>query len=159
MATNETKLAFTAFVMTAVIFFVAGMIFGERYASGSKQVIKDTELKIVTDTLTHIIERRPVYITGKARVEYVYDTLYSKDTVFQTKAFVAKLDTAISKDTVGIQYAFPQQTFSVVLRRAADSIRYETKTVYVTNTVRERPWLEYIGAAAIGMAAGYTMSR
>lgn len=159
MVSNDIKMVVGVIVLVAIMSFLTGLLLADKFWSGKVKMIRDTQIEVVTDTLTHIIERQPVYITGKATVTYVVDTLYQKDTVYQTKAFVAKLDTAIAKDTVNVQYAFPQQTFSVVLRRAADSIRYETRTVYIQNTSVERPWLEYMGAAAIGLGAGYLIGR
>ena len=159
MDTNSGKLAITAFFTTAVIFFVTGFIIGERYASKGYGNTYITDTRVVKDTVTKIVERQPIYISTAAKVEYVRDTILHKDTIYQTKAFIAKLDTAVAKDTLSVQYAFPQHTFSVALRRAADSIQYETKTVYVPVPSDKKPWLEYLGAAAVGFGAGYIVAR
>lgn len=116
------------------------------------------------DTLTKVITHEPVTIaSAPARVRFVHDTVYAsdtvreRDTVYTSRPFVATLDTIIDRDTIGIGYRFPQHTFSVALRMAPDSIRYETRTITLTRT--ERPFLEYVGAFAIGGVLGYIIGN
>lgn len=105
------------------------------------------------DTVTHVIEHEPTIITqAPADTVVVHDT----DTVYQTPAFTARIDTVVVRDTITAEYHFPQHTFSVALRQAPDSVRIE----YVTNTVtvtKQPAWYEWAGVALGGIATGYLM--
>jgi hypothetical protein len=88
------------------------------------------------------------------------DTVY-RDTgrVYTTPAFEARLDTIVGRDTLGVGFHWPEYTFDVAFRRAADSIPLVTRTFTITNTVVERRslWLDILthtGAAAIGYVVG-----
>jgi len=112
-------------------------------------------LEYRVDTVTQIVARPPLVIRTRAT-----DTVY-RDTgrTFTTPAFEATLDTIVGRDTLGVTFEWPQYTFGVALRRAADSIRVEHRTLTITNTVVERRalWLDvltHVGAAAVGYAVG-----
>lgn len=122
------------------------------------QTLHTQSISIVHDTVTRIIEHKPVVVQAPAQhVEYIRDTQYL------THAFVARHDTVIVRDTIHQEFAYPQMAFSLAVRRAADSIR----TVNTTTTIRDtfkttetitRPWwmdvLTHTGAAALGYIAG-----
>ena len=109
------------------------------------------------DTVTKVIEHEPLHVTAPAVVRYVRDTVTLSDTIIQTRPFIARLDTVVRRDTLGVEYRFPQHTFSVLLRQAPDSIRYETRTITLTNYERRAWWLDaltHVGAASLGYAIG-----
>lgn len=109
------------------------------------------------DTVTKVIEHEPILVKAPAIVRYVRDTITQTDTLIQTRPFVARLDTVVKRDTLGVEYRFPQHTFAVAFRRAADSVRFETKTITLTRQ-EHRPWwidaLTHVGAGALGYAVG-----
>lgn len=105
------------------------------------------------DTVVHTITHEPVII-NRAPADTV--TMHHTDTVYQTPAFTARIDTVVLRDTITAEYHFPQHTFSVALKQAADSIHIE----YITNTVtvhRNPAWYEWAGVALGGLATGYLM--
>jgi len=109
------------------------------------------------DTITKVVTHDPVFVEGPAHVIYVRDTITRRDTIIETRPFVASLDTVVQRDTIGVLYRFPQHTFSVAIRQSPDSIRYETRTITMTN-YEQRPWwidaLTHVGAVALGYGAG-----
>jgi len=118
-----------------------------------------TERVVETDTVIREIHHEPL-VVEQAPAEVVYIPQIEHDTVFyETPAFVASLDTVIQQDTLEVDYAFPQHTFSVMLRQQADSIETYEHTVYITRTeIVQRPlWvdiLSHTGAIVIGYGAG-----
>lgn len=111
------------------------------------------EIKI--DTVTKVIEHEPIHIVAKARV--VRDTVTQKDTVYQVRPFIASIDTVVGRDTASIRYAFPQHEFSLLLKQAADSVRYETRTITLTNYEKREWWIDaltHLGIGALGYAIG-----
>lgn len=138
----------------SLVMFAVGLFVGSKF--NGRDVIATERVNVRVDTLTHIIEHQPTYIVNaRARV----DTVRTIDTLIVTPPFVARLDTVVVRDTIRVDYAFPQHTFNVALRRAADSIRVEWRTVTITEITHERrPWLmdalTHFGAGAIGYAAG-----
>jgi len=115
------------------------------------------------DTVTKVIDHEPIRITdARAVVRYVRDTVRwgdtvrVRDTVYSTRSFVATIDTVIVRDTITAAYRFPQQTFSLALRRAPDSVRVEMKTIV---TYEQRAWwVDALGALGAG-ALGYGIGR
>lgn len=103
------------------------------------------------DTAYQVVQRPPVYVRSTAT-----DTVYlDTGRAYTTPAFTAKLDTIVGRDTLGVGFEWPEYTFSVALKRAADSLRIETRTLTITNTNYERRawWLDaltHTGAAALG---------
>lgn len=121
----------------------------------NEAVTATTVLRI--DTVTKVIEHEPIYVKAPAVVRYERDTITQTDTIIQTRPFVASLDTIIKRDTLGVEYRFPQHSFAVAFRRAADSVRIETKTITLTRQ-EHRPWwidaLTHVGAGAVGFVIG-----
>ena len=110
---------------------------------------------IKIDTVTKVIEHEPIHIVAKARV--VRDTITQKDTVYQVRPFIATIDTVVGRDTASIRYTFPQHEFSLLLKQAADSVRYETRTITLTNYEQRAWWIDaltHVGIGALGYAIG-----
>ena len=136
-------------ILCAVLFVIGGVV-GWVMRGDTSSVVTNTTVKV--DTLNHVIERVPtVIVNAPAQV----DTVRVHDTLYSTPAFVAKLDTVVLRDTVQVQYAFPQHTFSVAIRSNPDTVRVPQLTV--TNYERRAWWIDaltHIGAGAIGYAIG-----
>lgn len=107
------------------------------------------------DTVTKVIDHEPIHIVAKARV--VRDTVTQKDTIYQVRPFIASIDTVVGRDTASIRYAFPQHEFSLLLKQAADSVRYETRTITLTSYEKREWWIDaltHLGVGALGYAIG-----
>lgn len=144
--------------------FVIGVIVGYALHDCPKEAhLSHTSQSIRIDTITKVVEHEPIFVESKARVIYRRDTVTQRevftqhDTVIQTRPFVAALDTIVHRDTIGVRYLFPEHTFSVAIRQAPDSVKYETRTITLT-AYEQRPWwidaLTQVGAVAVGFGAG-----
>ena len=135
-------------MLGVVIVFVCGAVIG--WFLRGERTVTDTVYRV--DTLTHVVEREPVIITNAPAT---VDTVHVNDTVYQTRAFVARIDTVVQRDTVQVAYSFPQHTFSVAIRSNPDTVRVPQLTV--TNYERRAWWIDaltHVGAAAVGYSLG-----
>lgn len=142
--------------MAFVIGAIVGWLLKPCPCEGSASIGQST-LEVKIDTVEQVITHPPIYVKSKGVV--LIDTVEQHDTVIQTHPFVASLDTVVVQDTLNVEYRYPLNTFSVMLRQAPDSIQVEFKTLTLTNTVYEhRPWwidaLTHVGAATLGYAVG-----
>ena len=113
--------------------------------------IVETKTEIVRDTIINIVQQPPIVIY-KAKPVIEYQTDY--DTVIVTKPFIARVDTIIVRDTIHAEYTFPQNTFSMVLKRKPDSIFTYKEYVIKTEYMKE-PWYEKPLYATGGLLLGY----
>ena len=101
-----------------------------------------------------VVIERPVpelkIVHAPARV--VYDTL--RDTLIQTAPFTANIDTVILRDTVQASFDFPEQRFSILLKRRPDSLVYHTITIEMER-IRDPPWYETAGHIGLGAVGGF----
>lgn len=112
---------------------------------------------IKVDTVTKVIEHEPILVRAAAKIRYIRDTVTQTDTIIETRPFVASLDTIINRDTVGFRYQFPENLATILLRQAPDSVRFETRTITLTNYVKREWWIDaltHLGAATLGYAIG-----
>lgn len=152
--------SFEGLVGVAIVAFLLGGVVGWLIkpcpcTGGSTQIVHETE--VVIDTVEIVTAQPPIYITGPGRV--VHDTVTQRDTIIQTRPFVASLDTIVDRDTVGVTFRYPASTFSVLLRQAPDTSQIESTTFYITKThIVERAWwvdaLTHVGAATLGYSVG-----
>lgn len=114
-----------------------------------------------------VIQERIVYsgFKGKGKVKVDDKPIEAE---FNGKAyivnpFVAKLDTAIGKDSFRIKYSYPLNEFELNYKRY-DSIQFITRTdtLKITNTIIEtesKPWYEYLIYAIGGFTVGYVLGK
>lgn len=158
---NPTARAFvSAAVATAI-----GIVFGYYLAEpATEYVVQERDVvHVVVDTV-----QVPVVVPG--RVVYVeratvrVDTI-DADTVYETPAFVATLDTIADGDTVTASFTYEPPappTMSVVIRQAPREVlaNVPSKTVYLetVKTAPPRHWLvdaaTHFAAAALGYGVG-----
>lgn len=104
------------------------------------------------DTVLIIKESEPIVIEKiKPKI------IYKRDTIIETKPFVAVVDTVIKRDTVYAKYEFPENSFDLMIRKKPDSTMIQT--IYITKEImRERSWWEtpvyIIGGVAVGFTVG-----
>lgn len=147
-------------LICAIAAFLTGYQLGYRSDGSDSNGTVVSGVRI--DTVWQTMQAPPLYIAGKARTRVVYDTIWAsdsvwvRDTMYSTPAFIAELDTVVGKDTAFIAYRYPRGEFELSLRRAPDSVRVEFKTVTVKE--RARAWWEdgamIIGSLAVGMVVG-----
>lgn len=130
------------------------MFFVGRCTKEPEKVI-ERKTEIVRDTIINTVQQPPIIIY-KAKPVIEYQTDY--DTVIITKPFIAKIDTVIIRDTVHAEYVFPQNTFSMILKRKPDSVvtfrEYVIKTEYIKDAWWEKPaW------ATGGILLGYLLGK
>ncbi len=111
-----------------------------------------TNTIIRKDTVLIIKESEPIVIEKiKPKI------IYKRDTMIETKPFVAVVDTVIKRDTVYAKYEFPENSFDLMIRKKPDSTMIQT--IYITKEImRERSWWEtpvyIIGGVAVGFTVG-----
>jgi len=116
--------------------------------------------KVKYDTITKTIALQTINKTFKGdSITYIDSTVK-----VLTAAFIASKDTIISGDTIGIKYAFPQDSFHFKLLPKPIVYKEITKTEYLVNIVKiERPLLidiaSHTGAGLFGGFIGYLIGK
>jgi hypothetical protein len=142
----NTKDTILTILVVAVVTFFAGMLLSYLSCQPKPIVITKTETKI--DTVIKVLPSEPIVITKmKAKIVYV------RDTIIETKPFVAQIDTIIKYDTIQAKYEFPENYFSLLVRPKPDSIRTVTITVKEGYEI-EPPWYETPLTFFAGVGAG-----
>lgn len=80
-------------------------------------------IEIKRDTITKIIERKPTIIDKRQASIRI-----KKDSLIQTKPFIARIDTQYKLDTISLTYDYPENTFSMTYTHKPDT----------TTTIREK---------------------
>jgi len=101
---------------------------------------------ILRDTIIKTITSEPI-ILEKVKMKIVYRA----DTIIQTAPFTASIDTIIVRDTLNAVYKFPENLFSMSLRRPQDTI----KTIYqVSVPVVKCEWYDKLLYFVAGALSG-----
>lgn len=143
--------------LAVIAVLMVGMFFGGYYShKPEKETIKHTEYIDRSDTVyvTKYLQKPPIIIEKEKPVFQVV-----RDTIIETKPFVASIDTVIQRDTVYAEYHFPENLFRMKIDFARDSIQFrEVETIKIKVVTIKRPWwqdaLMLTGAGAVGFGAG-----
>ena len=135
------KIKDSLIVIIIFVLLLLGSFLAGRY---TKEPVKEIQTKLVEkrDT-TYIIKQRDSTVVKQAPADVYYyiDTLHLKDTIFLSKAFIARLDTIIKKDTIYTAFYFPQQKFDFSIRYKPDSTVFIKDSIYSEKTIIEKdPW-------------------
>ncbi|MBM2817031.1 MAG: hypothetical protein HW421_3793 [Ignavibacteria bacterium] len=110
------------------------------------------EKKIIyIDTLIRTLPAKPIYIKRTAE-----KIIKLRDTIIQTNPFCSAIDTIIAFDTVHAEYEFPENIFTIEVKKKPDTMKIQT--ISIMQTVKEEtPWWQtpvYIIGGALG---GYVL--
>ncbi len=81
-----------------------------------KEPINYESIRIIRDTVYRVEQREPI-ILSKVEPKLIY----LRDTVYQSKPFVAILDTIVKTDTVFLSYEFPENLFELAIKHQQDT--------------------------------------
>ena len=142
------------FAIIIAISFLTGLLTGNS-CSDTVRIVKNRE--IIRDTIIKEIKLPPVRIVKAKPVIKIV-----RDTVIETKPFIASLDTIAINDTVKMQYEFPENYFSLQVMRKPDSVRLEKLTL-IEKTMENGNWWEkpayFTGGALLGLIIGLIITK
>jgi hypothetical protein len=105
------------------------------------------EKTVVRDTVL-IAPSKPVAIhRAKPRL------IKTSDSIIKTTPFQAKVDTIVNFDTIKAVYEYPQNLFSLVLKKKPDSLKVRTIIIYKP-LEKEAKWWELPAGIAGGILLG-----
>lgn len=127
MIKRERKMKTLDIIIIAVIVAILTILVNRTYKDEIPNEIK-------RDTITKIIERKPTIIDKKRASIRI-----KKDSLIQTKPFVARIDTINKYDTISLTYDYPENTFSMTYSHKPDT----TTTIREKQiTEKEQSWYE-----------------
>ncbi len=144
------KLTFTHIFVA----FIAGGFAAWLFLPRTVEYIREPHeiIKIERDTVTREIRHNPLIISAKPEIVYLRDTL------ILTPPFIAKVDTVLIRDTINASYIFPENLFSLELRRDADTLNFEQLRI-IEQTPCRREWWETPALIISGAALGYLIGN
>ncbi len=104
------------------------------------------------DTI-EIVKPKEKIIIRKAKPKIIY----RRDTIFQTTPFVANFDTIMNKDTISINYKFPENTLDFSILSVPDTF-YVPKYVYSFEK-KKAEWWEKPVVFLLGATLGYILCK
>lgn len=107
-------------------------------------------LKVDTVEIVKVVEKVEI---RKAKPKIIY----KHDTIYQTKGFVAHLDTIIQKDTIKASYEFPENYLDLQIMRSSDTFRLPS--FRFTLQKEKKTWLDYAPAFIIGTVVGFVLGK
>lgn len=114
---------------------------------------KTCEVDYITkrDTIVEIRYSEPIVIE-RAKTKIVY----KRDTIIETKPFVATIDTIIKMDTIYVAFNYPEMTLDVIVKKQPDTLMHEK--IFV-ETQAKRAWWEIPVSVLAGTVVGYLLGR
>lgn len=111
------------------------------------------------DKISYIIEKDTIIVHQKEVIKVdkiIPKIVYLRDTIIESKPFIATIDTVIQKDTVFLRYDFPENLFSMKLSPSADSIRIEKIYEYKERGIS---WFERATMFAAGFGIAFLITK
>lgn len=138
--------------LVALAGLIAGIILA-RWLFPAEKTIREPLIveKIKRDTICRVVPSDPVIIE-KIRPKIIE----KRDTLLMVSPFSARIDTVVKYDTIRAEYEFPENLFSMELRRRPDTVNIYRDTISRTKT-KERPWWESAAYIAGGALLGFLM--
>ncbi len=121
------------------------------YTFGNETGKEVTSLSIIRDTIVQVVTPEPIIIEKvKTKIRY------HRDTIIQTKPFIASLDTIVKHDTIKCYYAFPDNLLSLHIAQTEDTII--THQIKLTHTsIASDPWWHEPLYILGGVISGYAI--
>lgn len=138
------------YIYKVVVFVILGAIL--LIFSQCEDAPEPPTREIIRDTVFREIAREPITIYRTvARVETI------RDTIIESPAFIARLDTVVGCDTISTAYEFPENLVSLSLRSKPDSVASEVRTIVLP--AEKSKWWEKPAIALLGVAVGLMIGR
>ncbi len=146
------KYVWAAFALA--IAFALGLVFGRFYLYEKSE--PEALEKVVRDTVFQKVKSEPIEIERvKTKIKI------KRDTIIRFKPFVAVTDTIIRRDTVKARYEFPENLFSLSVKKKVDSL--PAQIVRVKTGRKKDDWTERsayaLGGVAVGLLIGIVAKR
>lgn len=116
--------------------------------------LKKTNTLILRDTIIREIKSDPL-ILEKVKTKI----LYKKDTIIKSKPFSAILDTVIKKDSIKIEYEFPENYLSFQLNKMMDTLVIPREIEIEIEKDEKEAWWEKPAIALGSLFIGYYISE
>lgn len=139
----KTSNILVAFVTAVLVFVIIQTC--RRNSIERVEVVKYDTIEIVKPVERIVIQR------AKPKIKIL------RDTIIETKPFIAELDTIVKSDTVSAKYTFPENIFEFQISRKADTFRIP-KLVFAKQN-RKEDWLDKIGTLVVGVSLGYLIAK
>lgn len=144
-----------------ILFLLLGAAIGfgvnEYFFKKEPKVIENVKTLVETDTL--FLEKDKIVYRTIPKIEYI-NTI---DTIIKTKPFIARVDTILHhRDTLKIEYTFPENNFLMELSRPLDSIiiNREYETVRYIEVPKKEEWYEkWYTQLGIGLVGGIILEK
>ena len=147
--------------IAAIISFIAGFVLSLMLLPEKETIIKEPIVvrEIKTDTLIKYVQKKHIVLReAKTKIIVLTDSLLN----CENKPFTAILDTIVDQDTIQVDFKYPDNLISLLIKQKPDSIYYEK--VYLTNTVQgSKEWWEtpalISGGALVGFIIGILVGK
>jgi len=146
-------------IIIAVLLILLGMILGLIVSLNITGNPFRTNPVIKTETVTTIDTIYHTLPSDTITIEKMYaKRVYIRDTIIETRPFVATIDTVIMNDTIRMGYSFPENYFSLQYRSGVEEIPIPYTTIIETK-IRKRAWWELPVAIVGGGLVGYAIGK
>ncbi len=139
--------------MKEVTIAFAGVIIGLLlfYIFANEPPGNQGDVRIIRDTIIEIVTPEPIILENvKTEIRYI------RDTIIQTRPFVATIDTIIKRDTVRCYYTFPDNILSMHIARQQDTI-ITHHINFNQSSIAKRPWWQDPLIILGGIISGYAI--
>ena len=138
-------------ICACILLFLAGVSAGFFLFKKDDEIPRAAVQTIVRDTIVQVVKSEPVKLE-RVRTKIIY----RRDTVFTTTPFTARIDTVVVRDTVNLQFDYPENLLSLRIARGADSVQIQ-KIVLTQTIEKKKPWWEIPAIAAASAALGFLL--
>jgi hypothetical protein len=136
-------------IIIAIASVIIGLLLFYIFANESSE--NQGDVRIIRDTIVEIVTPEPIIIEkAKTKIRYV------RDTIIQTRPFVATIDTIIKHDTVRCFYTFPDNILSLHIARQQDTIITHHNN-FTQSSIAKRPWWQDPLIILGGVVSGYAI--
>lgn len=140
-----------------IILLLCGVFYGGYYLGNKVNVQREIQTieysKIDTCYQEKIIEHSPIKIFQEGKIVYI------RDTIIESKPFVASIDSVMTRDTIKVSYAFPQNRFDIDLHRMPDTVHTKILILNKTTECPPEPWYIKPIYAGAGLLIGFGLGR